>query len=876
MSYLPKISSYNSDQVKSTMGLQVSTPISRSQTLNATQPSPNVSYTQQTPQRGENGGTKKPKNNLPKIQGGTPQFYSPAVFESRLNELESKITLLQETNSILVNRLNDSERKTDLQIQDLLMKSNDEKTNRTKSEKMIGIISDQHNLANKDLNLKINILQETLEKDGSYQNQQRERDIENYKNIISKLTDKVSEIVKKEIEERFRADLDNRENNIQVKNYLENELGFIKSDLEKFIAQNQTDLQKISLECSERTHNVSKYIDQQIQEHFYGKGSENELLKNFVSKLTDQVKFNLITQNNKNISYEENMAKLEKMIKAESEYVEKKMTNVENRLLAKISSLKSYTEMNLTKMNKDFYIELMDLSKNVDKNINFLTTQLIDTRKKAADNFEVILKDNREKFKAVIDDMRSISQRIYQYEELIKSFDAENTLIKDKLNKDICNIVSRVSVALANERMLQEVQNNCFEEELKRTNEIIIEKEKALKEEIDKNYKETQETFNDVYSKLKDANDKIDRHEEINEKRFELTKEEMGKITVKNILNEMIQKAESEEVNKKLNELTKITNIHDSEIEGIYENMGAMQDDINDNKSKIVGILSNIDDLQTNLNKETAKLNELNLTFREYEKETTIKNMIDQAANLAEMENTRRLVIVGCASVNEKLEVLNKDLKKTKSGTESLRSSFEKALNSMEVNTLLDKVMLNVEIDNIYKQLKKIEDVDFKKIMEKTGENASMQNDQMVENKIAAALEKIKKENNTMWEDFANLEQKYFQPEEIKKIIGEVPPVILPKNETLQNILELSYEDYNYPVPFDAALVSKLINANRLDKEGGLQNANPPPQNEMNEEPPAEEDGASSKKKSKASSKKSKGTGGKKKAQPSENPEDEV
>ena len=58
--------------------------------------------------------------------------------------------------------------------------------------------------------------------------------------------------------------------------------------------------------------------------------------------------------------------------------------------------------------------------------------------------------------------------------------------------------------------------------------------------------------------------------------------------------------------------------------------------------------------------------------------------------------------------------------------------------------------------------------------------------------------------------------------EDIKKIIGEIPPVVLPKSETLQNILEFSYNDFNYPVPFDAALVSKLINVNRLDKDGNF------------------------------------------------------
>ena len=200
------------------------------------------------------------------------QGINAVVLETKFNELQSKLSVLEEANSILLSRLNNTERNFSMQIQELQLLRNEDKDDKAKSQKILSILHDQTNLANSDLNMKINMIQEVIEKEEKWKAQQRERDIEMYKNLINKLTEKVSETVKMEVDARFKADLDNKYYAQMITGKFENEIDIVRKTIDDVIAQTRNDLATISKECSERTHNVSKYIDQQISEAVFGKG----------------------------------------------------------------------------------------------------------------------------------------------------------------------------------------------------------------------------------------------------------------------------------------------------------------------------------------------------------------------------------------------------------------------------------------------------------------------------------------------------------------------------------------------------------------------------------------------------------------------------
>ena len=66
-----------------------------------------------------------------------------------------------------------------------------------------------------------------------------------------------------------------------------------------------------------------------------------------------------------------------------------------------------------------------------------------------------------------------------------------------------------------------------------------------------------------------------------------------------------------------------------------------------------------------------------------------------------------------------------------------------------------------------------------------------------------------------MWTNSISLGQKMNSPEEIKKLIKEIPPVIMPLDETLQKIMNLTF-GYQNPQPFIPDLYE---NEKQIDEE---------------------------------------------------------
>ncbi len=141
---------------------------------------------------------------------------------------------------------------------------------------------------------------------------------------------------------------------------------------------------------------------------------------------------------------------------------------------------------------------------------------------------------------------------------------------------------------------------------------------------------------------------------------------------------------------------------------------------------------------------------------------------------------------------------------------------MENKINMSNIDISVTQMITNTEIENIYnlinsiKKLKleaKPEDINLDKVFKLIEENneitkkALANYSDIIDNKVNNILEKIKKDNIDMWENSISLGQKINTPEEIKKLIQEVPPVISPLNETLQKIMDLNFK-FPEPKPF--------------------------------------------------------------------------
>ena len=116
---------------------------------------------------------------------------NPYVMESKIKDLEAKLSNLEQTNQMLIERLNNNERNFQIQLKQIQVSNLEEKENRYKAEKVISSISEQNNANSNDLNLKINMLQEALVKG---ENEKRFRITEIFNREINRKNNKNGQI----------------------------------------------------------------------------------------------------------------------------------------------------------------------------------------------------------------------------------------------------------------------------------------------------------------------------------------------------------------------------------------------------------------------------------------------------------------------------------------------------------------------------------------------------------------------------------------------------------------------------------------------------------------------------------------------------------
>ena len=154
------------------------------------------------------------------------------------------------------------------------------------------------------------------------------------------------------------------------------------------------------------------------------------------------------------------------------------------------------------------------------------------------------------------------------------------------------------------------------------------------------------------------------------------------------------------------------------------------------------------------------------------------------------------------------------------------------------------QMLNNVEFENIYSILNSnnlaLGSVQTTEMNEKSY-------NEIVDNKINKALEKIKSDNENMWTNSVMMKDKVTDPEEIKKIINQIPPGVNQTNESLRKLMEVGALDEQSYTP----KVNGLDNARQRSNESNYYG-----DNYNNQQDPGPD--IASKKSSKKSSKKGK------------------
>jgi hypothetical protein len=769
------------------------------------------------------------------------------ITDSKINDIETKLISLEQTNSVLREKLFNHERNLELQYKSIQQALIEEKDNRGKFENLLRIVTDQSSVNSSELKNRMNLIQEVVEKEEKWKYEQRQHDIELYKNLISKLTDKVSETVKLEIDARFKADMDNKALTQNIAQKIYSEFDTLRKDMEELNENTKLLLKDNSKDCSERAHNLSKYIDTSINEATLPIGQNFEKLKNFTSKLADQIRTNMSSQNIQNKIYEEKILGLENFNSSLKEEIYKFVSNAEDRLIRKNKELQNFTEVNMRRNFEVLNSRINELSFNTDKNISIISGQLLDTRNKLNLKLDKNISENKIQFNNISEDLENIVNRVYNYESLLQEYDNINQLTKIQIDKNLSDIQSKFEVNLVNEKILHRIEYD----EMTSTINTVKEELEEFSIKVDNNITELMKNFEmnylNLFERSKLSFDQMNKMAESNIQMFDEIEatvqkihEENDKIEINNLMNKMLSQIEQENTEKEI-EKCKISDIWlKNNLDHLEVEISRLNYLFNENNSekevrnlmneillkvekeetdkeceeKNKKIFETLDNLQIQIlkNSDEKEIFEKDIQGKFEMNNSELLNLIEEFK--IEKENWRKLYDESNEKRSEeKVKLVEESLPDTEAQSsplqekitsvlEHIKNKLESKLDNIhkeldinssliqqaEVKSTMDGILTKLEIQNLYSVLtekltqneyKNAEVLDklteFHEMLQKMEQDFSESNEttkkvlneynQIIENKIGCALEKIKNENMNMWVNAVEMSQKINQPD---------------------------------------------------------------------------------------------------------------
>ena len=726
---------------------------------------------------------------------------NPLLLNSKLIELEAKYITLEQNYEHVLNKINTNEKKifslqnNMIKTDNIINNNNISNTNKKISE------SDEHNRHIIILNNKIKYLEEMLKSDQEIRLKEKQKELDFTKDLFNKINSSLTNTIQMEVEQRFKADLLQKNSNMKEIDILQNQLNAVKLQLEQIQSNFLKKLEEYNNECSERNQNLAKYIDVRLDEQNLKKDSRE--LKKFVEKLTEQIKNNMTNQKLENELCNKKILNSEKKLDNSIKEIYDFLGKIESRTINKIKNLKKYFEINLLTNNNLTEKNINRIIKQFEKNFIFFSEELLSSRNYINLEFQNMNKKIKFNLQTVISDLENIIKNQVQLENIVKKRFEEIEQMKKDIFKETSNLESKVNIDIKNEKILREVEHNLIKTELKTVSSSMNNTTDAVFNSLNKLL--TENDKNNEFNKKKFI--ELDKNIIIHRKTIIELKANVYDAVAKILMNEMTQKAIEENMYQEIskvklfeksiiNNRNEIIKLNDRIVDAFKSLGGISQQGTKINDMLIEKeIRDDVDKMMARMVEECilAEIKEENV-----KKISNLEEKFDK--QWAKQEKKNNDLSSNLEAVDKKGEIMVKDLE-NKIYSDLKRSNIDKSVTQMITNTDIDNIYelisgikpvkvgaSNIDDKNLDKVFKLIEDNN-----EVTKKALASYSD-IIENKTNKIMEKIKEDNINMWENSISLGQKINTPEEIKNLIQEVHPVIYPLDDTLQKIMDLDFK----------------------------------------------------------------------------------
>ena len=764
---------------------------------------------------------------LPSINQNNDIIKNPLVINTKITQLETKLLSLEQNYEYMLNKITQDEIK---------LNHLENKQNNLSQDVNSNFFSNNPNISMKQtlpansslesreigiINNKIKFIEQMLKNEQEIRASEKQKELDFNKMLLNKINTSLTNTIQLEVEQRFKADLMQKNSNMKEVDALQKQINNLKTQYEQMQSNLIKKIEDNNNECSERNQNLAKYVDIRLDDEKITKDSKE--LKKFIEKLTDQIKNNMTNQNKTNEYSEKKIKMLEEKLTDSIREIYDFLSKIEMRLINKIKYLKKYFEINTINNNKLIESNINSIVKNLEKNMGFLAGELVSTQNNTIIEFQNIHKSMKLQNQAILGDLENLVKHQTQLENIILNRHKEYERMNNNFYNRMALFESKLDISLTNEKILRNCESDNLKKEIKAVSGNISNTNEVLFTDLNKLIQEN--TTKD--EKIKEKFKKIEKDIAKNNNSIAHIEVDLNETLTKVILNEITQIAVEEKTNIELNRIK----LFEKSISNNREDINKLNDRIVDAFKSLGGISKQgdkindmikekeiRDDVEKLMTKMLEECSILEVKEESLDQINILSNRMKE--NNVKQENTMKEI------KNEMVDLNNKNEEKIK----ILENNINNVITGSNINKSVSEMITNAEIDNIYEIINnlnknksegKIDDAFLEKILKQIEENNDVTKktlanySDIIDNKINKTLEKVKQDNLDMWTNSISLGQKMNSPEEIKKLIKEIPPVIMPLDETLQKIMDLNFK-YQNPTPFIPDLYE---NEKKIDEE---------------------------------------------------------
>lgn len=834
---------------------------------------------------------------LPNINQDNDIIRNPLVMNTKLAQLETKLLYLEQNYELVLNKISQNEVKLNHLDNKQKNMSQDINTNFFNNNPNISIkqnILPPTSADSRDisiLNNKIKFIEQMLRSEQDQRALEKQKELDFNKSLFNKINTSLMNTIQMEMEQRFKGDLMQKNANNKEIDALQRQISNLAAQIEEIHRSLTKKIEDNNNECSERNQGLVRFVETKLDEDKVAKDSKE--LRLFIEKLMEQIKDNLDTQNSINENSKKKMKFIEDSLTNSIKEIYDFLNKIEVRLVNKVKYLKKYFEVNTLNNNNRIEANIRSIVKNLEKNMSFLAAELATYQNRSMLEFQNVHKKMKFNNQAIVTDLENLLKHQTQLENIVISRYKEMEQINKNFFNRMATFESKVDVSITNEKILRNFDNNNLKKEIQTVSGNVSNTNQVLFSDLNKLIHEHTTKNDSINAKFKKMEDDINKHTN-SISQIEL---DLNETLTKTIINEMTQIAVEEKISSELNRVK----LFERSISNNREDITKLNDRIVDAFNSLGGI-----------SKQGDKINDM-IIEKEMRDDVDklINKMLEECSILEAKEEAHTNINNLSNRMYENIEKQEENVKKVETEMKDLNSKNEQKIKILEENInnsmtgsniskSVTQMITNAEIDNIYQVINnlnktktesKIDDEAIEKILKQIKENNDVTTktlanySDIIDNKVNKTLEKVKQDNIDMWANSISLGQKMNSPEEIQKLIKEIPPVVMPLDETLQKIMNLTFK-YQNPKPFipdlyenekqiDEENFGKVLVENDKDKEKDKdkkQEEQNPKENakEPGKEPEKEKEKKSEKESEKVSNK-SKNTKSSKKSKKNEN-----